>query len=433
MTANVIIQGQARRRRLLLAVAVCGMALSACGATPRYPVEGVQQAQPQYPVSPPPQPAPPLAESDAPKAKPSTPVQIQDLPPIGASARVTMAAPPPPGQTARATPPPAAVSAPVSSPPVPASVVATPTPGAAQEVIVAVGENLFDVAERTRTPVRALIELNGLQPPYALQPGARLKAPPALEYQIAPGDTLFGVARRFSIDPRSLATLNDMTLETQLRQGRRLSLPALARDQGAAAGATGPTPEGMALAEAARPAATPRGAPLAPPTGSSQTARREPLPTPVAPSAPATSDAAPSDQEVAAAGRGKFLWPVRGDILSGYGPKGPGQRNDGLNISANAGDTVKAAAAGEVVFAGELPGFGNLVLLKHDGGWVTAYAHLSKIGVRMRDTVAQGQTVGQVGQTGGTVDRPQLHFEIRYAASPRDKAKPVDPSILLPG
>ncbi len=432
MTAYVIIPSQTWRRPLLLAIVVGGMALSACGATPRYPVAGVQQVQPQYPAAPTPAPAPAPVNLDSPTGKPTTPVQIQDLPPIGASARVTMAAPPPPGQIARTTPPPADISAPVSSPPVPAA--ATPTPVVAQDVIVAAGENLFDVAERTRTPVRALIELNGLQPPYALQAGARLKAPPALEYQIAPGDTLFGVARRFSIDPRSLATLNDMTLETQLRQGRRLSLPALARDQGAAAGATGPMPEGMGLAEASRPAATPRAAPVTPPIASSQTARREPLPAPiVTPSAPTASDTAPTDQEVAAVGRGKFLWPLRGDILSAYGPKGPGQRNDGLNISAKAGDTVKAAAAGEVVFAGELPGFGNLVLLKHDGGWVTAYAHLSKIGVRMRDTVSQGQAVGQVGQSGGTVDRPQLHFEIRYAANPRDKAKPVDPAMLLPG
>ena len=433
MTACVIILNSTWRRRLMLAMAAAGVTLSACSSVePRYPVHTAAAApapaQPQYPAAPPPLPAPPPVNPDAPKGKPTTPVQIQDLPPIGASAMVTMAAPAAPGQPAKATPPPAPVSAPVSSP--------APTATAqvaAQDVIVANGENLFDVAERTRTPVRALIELNGLQPPYALATGSHLKAPPALEYQIAPGDTLFGVARRFAIDPRSLATLNDMTLETQLKQGRRLSLPALARDQGSAAGATGPTPEGMALAEASRPAAPARVTPVTPPIGSTQTARREPMPSPIPAAPPPSSDATPTDQEVTAAGRGKFLWPVRGDILSTYGPKGPGQRNDGLNISGKIGDTVKAAAAGEVVFAGELPGFGNLVLLKHDGGWVTAYAHLSKIGVRMRDTVAQGQAVGQIGQTGGTVDRPQLHFEIRYAANPRDKAKPVDPAILLPG
>ena len=104
-------------------------------------------------------------------------------------------------------------------------------------------------------------------------------------------------------------------------------------------------------------------------------------------------------------------------MLSGFGPKGPGQRNDGVNIAATTGEDVHAAASGEVVFAGDLPDFGKLVLLKHPGGWVTAYAHLSKIAVKMRDAVAQGQPLGEVGQT-GAVDRPQLHFEIRYAANP---------------
>jgi murein DD-endopeptidase MepM/ murein hydrolase activator NlpD len=155
--------------------------------------------------------------------------------------------------------------------------------------------------------------------------------------------------------------------------------------------------------------------------------------TPMTP--PAAPDLAPppmSDAAVAAAGKGRFAWPLKGEVLSRFGPQGPGQRNDGLNIAAQTGAPVQAAAAGEVVFAGQLPGFGNLVLLKHSGGWVTAYAHLSKLEVKMRDTVGQSQEVGQAGQT-GQVDRPQLHFEVRYAPSPKDKARPVDPSLLLPG
>ena len=141
----------------------------------------------------------------------------------------------------------------------------------------------------------------------------------------------------------------------------------------------------------------------------------------------------PTDNEVATAGRGRFIWPVRGDVASPFGPKGGGQRNDGLNIRAASGSQVQAAAAGEVVYAGDqVPGFGNLVLVKHDGGWVTAYAHLSRLDVKMRDRVMQGQTLGQVGSTGGVAE-PQLHFEVRYAPSPKDKARPVDPVLVLPG
>ncbi len=151
------------------------------------------------------------------------------------------------------------------------------------------------------------------------------------------------------------------------------------------------------------------------------------------PSAPTGASGPVSDSDVSTAGRGRFVWPLRGAILSPFGDRGPGQRNDGLDISASTGESVKAAAGGEVVYAGSsIPGFGNLVLVKHPGGWVTAYAHLDRIEVRMRDEVTQGEEIGQAGQT-GAVDRPELHFEVRYAPDPAEKARPVDPALVLPG
>jgi len=152
----------------------------------------------------------------------------------------------------------------------------------------------------------------------------------------------------------------------------------------------------------------------------------------VRPAAPTGASAPVSDADVSTAGRGRFVWPLRGAILSPFGDRGPGQRNDGLDISASPGESVKAAAGGEVVYAGSsIPGFGNLVLVKHPGGWVTAYAHLDRIEVRMRDEVSQGEEIGQAGQT-GAVDRPELHFEVRYAPDPAEKARPVDPALVLP-
>ena len=151
------------------------------------------------------------------------------------------------------------------------------------------------------------------------------------------------------------------------------------------------------------------------------------------PIAPALSAGALTPTEIAAAGRGRFVWPLRGQLISGFGDKGAGQHNDGVDIAAISGAGVHAAAAGEVVYAGSsIPGFGNLVLVKHSGGWVTAYAHLDRIEVRMRDSVSQGEEIGLAGQT-GAVDRPQLHFEVRYAPDPADKARPVDPALVLPG
>ncbi len=172
---------------------------------------------------------------------------------------------------------------------------------------------------------------------------------------------------------------------------------------------------------------TPRYTPGLPLGGYAPSLGRERPVTPALPGGPLSSG------DIASAGRGRFIWPLRGQLISGFGDKGTGQHNDGVDIAAVPGTEVRAAAAGEVVYAGSsIPGFGNLVLVKHAGGWVTAYAHLDRIEVRMRSTVAQGEDIGQAGQT-GAVDRPQLHFEVRYAPDPAEKARPVDPTLVLPG
>ena len=110
---------------------------------------------------------------------------------------------------------------------------------------------------------------------------------------------------------------------------------------------------------------------------------------------------------------GKFIWPLRGRVLSAFGAKGGGRFNDGINIAGKDGDSIKAAEAGIVAYAGnELRGYGNLLLVRHAGGWVSAYAHTQKILVAKGQTVRRGQTIAQVGRTGG-VSTPQLHFELR--------------------
>jgi murein DD-endopeptidase MepM/ murein hydrolase activator NlpD len=131
-------------------------------------------------------------------------------------------------------------------------------------------------------------------------------------------------------------------------------------------------------------------------------------------------------------GKGRFTWPLTGAILADFGPKAGGQRNDGIDIQADAGAPVRASADGDIVYAGDqVPGFGNLVLIKHADGWATVYAHLSRIDVKMQQKVTQGQQVGQVGTTGG-VPEPQLHFEVRYTPNPLERARSVDPKLVLP-
>ncbi len=122
----------------------------------------------------------------------------------------------------------------------------------------------------------------------------------------------------------------------------------------------------------------------------------------------------------------RFVWPVEGPVLSSFGPKNSGGTNDGLNIGAPRGAPVMAADNGVVLHAAsDAKGFGNLVLIRHGDGYITAYAHLDRMIVDKDSVVAKGDMIGTVGST-GNVKGPQLHFEVRY------KNKPVDPAPLLP-
>ncbi len=153
----------------------------------------------------------------------------------------------------------------------------------------------------------------------------------------------------------------------------------------------------------------------------------------VAPIHPPVAHGYPSPSELAALGKGRFIWPVRGEIVTRFGDQGHGLGNDGLNIGADAGTSVRSAADGQVVYAGASVPLGNMILVKHSDGWVTAYGHLSRIDVKMSQRVAQGEEIGQVGQSGG-IDRPQLRFRspLRPAQLPRESPprRPGYPAAL---
>ena len=298
------------------------------------------------------------------------------------------------------------------------------------------GDHIDALARAFSTTRKVLLDANeGLRAPYVLHPGQILKVPVAKAYVAESGDTLNGVARRFSVSVGELAEINHISERAMLRSGQRIGLPSSMRDRGPQRSAE------TAYAEA-EPYRTPsyQPPPPSPAPGLTQVAPSGPTPTPErgaagyqTPSPPAAPQATPlTDAQVAAAAHGRFMWPVRGDIVSHFGPQGVGRRNDGVDIKAAQGTVVKAAAPGEVVYAGDqVPGFGNLVLIKHADGWVTAYAHLDQVNVQMRQQVSQGDTLGSVGMTGGATE-PELHFEVRFAPTPTEKARPVDPVLVLP-
>ena len=314
---------------------------------------------------------------------------------------------------------------------------------AGKAVRVKKGETLERVARRLDSDVGELARINRLKRPYRLRAGQTIRGPgdSAKAYVAARDDTLATVAERFDVTVDRLRQANGLRRGAAIAPGRKLRLPAGYRDRGPGRAVepteprssfSNPTPVGRTLPppRSAMPEALPNGPqPYIPPPR--RPSASYPSPGGSVSGAPTASPAV-SDAQIMQMGRGVFTWPARGQILSGFGDKGAGQRNDGLNIRASAGDPVRAAASGDVVYAGDqVPGFGNLVLIKHADGWVTAYGHLGKVEVRMQQKVTQGQQIGEAGATGG-VSEPQLHFEVRYAPNPQERARPIDPALVLP-
>lgn len=457
------------KRAMLVALGAAGLAACAI-ERPAYPIVPDETAPKAIPAPPPPPPVQPSASDEdrnGLNAPPVGPVSAQALPPVNgppASAPAVSTAPisappvnePPPSAQAAAPPPPPQQSPPVRrAPPPPPPIryaAAGPVKPAAEktvEIKVEKGDTVNNLAEHFMATKQAIIAANKLKKPYELEIGQPLKIPTPKAYVVQSGDTLSAIARRFTVSPDLLAELNDFEGREHLHPGQMIVLPVLYKD-------VGRQPlRGPHVAAEPEPVPAPAGA-VAPPLSSRPYRRIEtepsapaypptptltaPTPGGLAPALPPSRSAPPpvvetapslTDAQVAAAGRGLFAWPIRGDTLSGFGPKAGGQRNDGIDIAAPLGSVVQAAAAGDVVYAGnQVPGFGNLVLIRHDNGWVTAYAHLSKTLVKIKDHVGQGQEVGEIGQTGG-VDQPELHFEIRYRPTPKDKAKPIDPTLVL--
>jgi murein DD-endopeptidase MepM/ murein hydrolase activator NlpD len=162
--------------------------------------------------------------------------------------------------------------------------------------------------------------------------------------------------------------------------------------------------------------------PIAAPAAPQRTAQAEPAATANV-ATPAADPVAEEKPTGTANSTASFRWPVRGRIIQAFGPKASGGQNDGINVSVPEGTPIKAAEEGVVAYAGsELKGYGNLVLVRHANGFVTAYAHASELNVKKGETVKRGQVIGKAGST-GNVTGPQLHFEVRKGATPVDPAQ----------
>ncbi len=272
----------------------------------------------------------------------------------------------------------------------------------AAAVVVSKGDTVWTLSKRHGVSMRAIIEANGLRAPFHLSVGQRIVLPRNPEHEVVKGDTLSGIAVRYDANMHVLARLNGLKPPYTIYTSQRLRLPGRG-GVAMVADASKSTPKLIAK----------------PPAWATKKTKMSPKPTPVT-SRTVVSEPIPKPPPVSGKG---FRWPVSGRVVSDYGAKPKGFHNDGINIAAPRGMGIKAAQNGVVVYAGnELRGFGNLLLIKHSGGWVTAYAHADSLLVKRGDRVLKGQRVATVGTT-GSVTKPQLHFEIRKGRQARDPRK----------
>ncbi|MDO9296576.1 peptidoglycan DD-metalloendopeptidase family protein [Bradyrhizobium sp.] len=313
-------------------------------------------------------------------------------------------------------------------------------------IIVGTSDTLDTLSRRYNVSSAAILQANGYKGPRALSPGQQLIIPRQTAAVAAPapgsapvlaapaskpvvaaaptvhvvnrGDTLLSIARRNKVTAAEISRANGLDSSSRLKLGQKLTVP------GAKTVAAGPAAQPVAAA-AAQPgtlaAPVTRTIALGPQTQSARLASA----TAKVEEAPAAE--APVKASEATGALPTFRWPVRGKVITSYGAKTNGKANDGINLAVPEGTPVKAAEDGVVAYSGnELKGYGNLVLVRHSNGYVTAYAHASELMVKRGDTIKRGQIIAKSGQS-GEVGSPQLHFEIRKGSSP------VDPLQFLNG
>ncbi len=352
---------------------------------------------------------------------------------------------------------------------------------------VSQGDTIYSIAQKYGVGTRNLIEINKLTPPYMLSAGQLLKMPQAMFHVVAAGDTVYAISRSYGVDIGRLVHANNIDKPYIIKTGMKLRIPsstyAESEDEqdSFANNEIDDTTEAESESESESESVNNDSevrvndiADIKETTENTENTEKilpneikseqdfeqnlisiEPKPedyksedyddessasdvfkneysNPTLKSGSTyeieaqNKKAENSGFDIAASDNSAFLWPTKGKIISRFGPKEGGLYNDGINIVANEGDEITAAKSGVVVYSGnELRGYGNLVLLKHDNGYVTSYAHAKDIIVKKGEYVKQGQKIALVGNT-GHVKTPQVHFSIRKGR------KAIDPQKYLP-
>ena len=341
-------------------------------------------------------------------------------------------------------------------------------PAINNEITVVRGDTVYGLAKKHNIPVEDFVKINNLEKPYTLKIGQKLKISVPIvakveepvdtkkenkkpvsvdkskqvkpervaevkqvkkptevkridltEITVKQGDTLYSLSRKYEIPVNDLAVINKISAPFTLADGQKLKVPKLDKKQTPQVSEVkkenNKTASVKTVKNVDKKSVEKKSVIKDKKTQTSQNLsytkveqkQQQNIKTKI------SSNPKQSLPKITARSSSKFSWPVRGTILSGYGPKKGGLVNDGINISASTGTVVKAAENGVVAYAGnEIKGMGNLVIIQHSDGWMTVYAHLNSMNVRRGARVSVGQSIGTVGKT-GKVDKPQLHFEIR--------------------
>ena len=331
----------------------------------------------------------------------------------------------------------------------------TPSAPVSGNVTVGPGMTLYSIARANNLSVSQLAAANNIKAPYAVHTGQKLRIPGASQpampqtasaratakpfkegpsvdtssskaglHRVGSGETLFSLGRKYDVSPYAIADANGLPKNAQLTLGQQVRIPGARSGAMAAAPRKTTVPAQPSTQLAGNSKSLPETDEMETAPAKNQQLTTAPLPK----AAPAEATDATEGQQVAEGapidgGSSGMRWPVRGKVISGFGPKTNGLKNEGINIAVPEGTSVRAAEGGVVAYSGnELKGYGNLVLIRHDNGYVTAYAHAKELFVKRGDTVKRGDVIAKAGQT-GSVSSPQLHFEVRKGATALDPMK----------
>jgi murein DD-endopeptidase MepM/ murein hydrolase activator NlpD len=289
--------------------------------------------------------------------------------------------------------------------------------------IVQKGETLFSISRKYDIPILPIIVANSLEQPYAVNEGQIIKLPEGKFHTVKEGETLYSISRQYGVDMSGIVKLNELPSPYNVVKSQRLQIPfptdvptedSFSGDSEALVETTisneqptysAPTQNDGKPASLRRPS----GGVLGSYNDQQPTISPQPIDTEIETAKlvkPEKVTDAPVKQD------GKFMWPVQGKVVKNFGQQG-GEYNDGINISVSAGTAVKASNSGRVVYTGNsLKSYGNLVIIKHDSGLLSAYAHMNSVNVKKDQQISKGQAIGTVGST-GKVTSPQLYFAIR--------------------